>query len=157
MKMKQLKAKVKRIWEKLHTQQDGVVIAPQSFETTVKRMGDRRYKKTWIKALARFQADWLHETCLDAWSLVAYSFNFTPDRWDYEYRHEIFDEFLMHPEGLELVRAGLEQLFSADFKPKEKEKANGFFRLLEQRGTRGGATSISAVLNRRIRGASTTT
>lgn len=74
-----------------------------------------------------------YESCLDSWALIAISFNFTPDHRNYEYRHEIIDEFLMYPDGLEIIRDGLEHLFSADFSPQEREDANGFFALAEER------------------------
>ncbi|NET31357.1 MAG: hypothetical protein F6K19_05065 [Cyanothece sp. SIO1E1] len=37
--------------------------------------------------------------------------NYTPDKWDYELRHQIFEAFLTNPDGLELIKTGLEQLY----------------------------------------------
>lgn len=106
---------------------------PERFDEEMKGFGDRRCKVTWIKALARFEAMLTYKSCLDSWALITISFNFTPDRWDYEYRNEILDEFLMYADGLEIIRDGLEHLFSEDFSAQEREEANGFFRLVAER------------------------
>lgn len=55
-----------------------------------KEFGDLRFKKTWIKALARYEALNAFHNCLDAHSLILHTLNFTEDRWDYEFRHQIF-------------------------------------------------------------------
>lgn len=138
MKLPELKRRVRRSWESLNTWKGSVVAQPGDFEKEIKRFGDRRYKKTWVQALCRFEAMLSYKSCLDSWALLTISFNFTPDRWDYEYRHQILEEFLAYPDGLEIIRDGLEHLFSADFTPREREEANGFFRLVEEReGERG--------------------
>ncbi|HAG81634.1 MAG TPA: hypothetical protein DCL61_10805 [Cyanobacteria bacterium UBA12227] len=80
---------------------------------------------------------------LDAYDLLLYTFNFTPDCWDYEYRHQIFDEFLMLPEALEIIKTGLEQLFSIDFTQEQRESAHGFFELLQEQCERRGIISNS--------------
>ncbi|MEM9008976.1 MAG: hypothetical protein AAGE59_36390 [Cyanobacteria bacterium P01_F01_bin.86] len=133
MKLPELKRRVKKLWESLNTYKDGVVLTAESFDVVTKRFGDRRYKKTWIKALARFEAAFTYETCMESWTLIAITLNFKPGTAVYEYRHEILDEFLTYPDALDLIKHGLEQLFSSDFSPREREDANGFFRLLEER------------------------
>jgi hypothetical protein len=139
MKLPELKRRVREAWEDLNTWKDGVLLQPENFVAEVKRFGDRRYKQTWVKALCRFEAMLSYKSCLDSWTLVTMSFNFTPDRWDYEYRHQILDEFLMYPDGLAIIRDGLEQLVSSDFSPQERENADGFFRLVaERKGDRRG-------------------
>ena len=144
MKLPEIKRRTRKVWDSLNAWKDGVVLQPENFDKDVKSFGDRRYKKTWIQALCRFEAMLSYKSCLDAWALVAISLNFTPDRWDYEYRHQILDEFLMYPDGLELIREGLEQLFSSDFDSQERENVNGFFRLVEEREGRGRGISIPA-------------
>lgn len=132
MKLPELKKKVWALWTKLNSWKGELTSSPESFVAEMKRIGDRRYKQTWITALCRFEAMLSYEACLDSWALLTISFNFTPDRWDYEYRHQILDEFLMYPDGLEIIRTGLEQLYSNDY-AEERENADGFFRLVAER------------------------
>ena len=130
MKLPELKKRVKRTWDILHT---GFTVQPGQFEQEVKAFGDRRYKKTWVAAMCRYEAMFAIESCLDSWMLLTNTFAFKPERWDYEYRHQIFDEFLMYPEALEAIKTGLEDLFSKDFSNQQREQADVFFRLLEER------------------------
>jgi hypothetical protein len=135
MKLLELKQRVREVWESLNTWKDGVIMQPENFDKDVKSFGDRRYKKTWIQALARFKATKIHRSCLDAWTLITISFNYVPSRWDYEYRYEILDEFLRYPNGLELISIGLEQIFASDdFSPQEQKETreNGFLKLVEE-------------------------
>jgi hypothetical protein len=136
MKLPELKKKVWTLWTKLNSWKGELTSSPESFVAEMKGIGDRRYKQTWITALCRFEATMIHRNCLDAWTLIAYSFNYTPERWDYEFRHEILDEFLTYPDGLELIKVGLEQIFaSSDFSPQEQQETteNGFFELVGER------------------------
>lgn len=142
MKLQQLKQKVYEAWEFLSGYR-GSLIQPENFKPEVRGFGDLRRKDTWIKALVRFEALNAAHDCLDASSLILITLNFTPERWDYEYRHQIFDEFLMIPEGLELIKTGLEQLFSTDFTLQEREEANGFFELVS--GTGAGSRAIGSL------------
>ena len=130
MKLPEVKKRVKRTWDLLHT---GFTIQPGQFEQDIKAFGDRRYKKTWVAAMCRYEAMFAIESCLDSWMLLTSTFAFQPERWDYEYRHQIFDEFLMYPEALEAIKTGLEDLFSKDCGHQERKEADGFFRLLEER------------------------
>lgn len=120
MKLNELKQKVYTAWEFLSGYR-GCIIQPENFKLEVRQFGDLRRKDTWIKALARFEALNASHDCLDAYNLILQTFNFTPNRWDYEFRYVIFDEFLMIPGGLELIQLGLEQLLST--LPKEAQKA----------------------------------
>lgn len=133
MKLPELKQRTKRAWEAVNTWKGGVVIQPENFDKEMRSLGDRRRKDTWVKGLCKFKAMLAYKSCLDAWALLTITFNFRPDRWDYEYRHQILDEFLMYPDGLEIIKSGLEDLYSQDFSPKEREEANAFFRLLAER------------------------
>ncbi len=50
MKLLELKKRVRRTWNILHDW-GGVVLQPEQFDQEMKTFGDRRYKKTWVKAL----------------------------------------------------------------------------------------------------------
>lgn len=130
MKLPEVKKRVKRTWDILHT---GFTVQPGQFEQDVKAFGDRRYKKTWVAAMCRYEAMFAIESCLDSWMLLTSTFAFQPERWDYEYRHQIFDEFLMYPEALEAIKTGLEDLFGKDCDHQERKEVDGFFKLLEER------------------------
>lgn len=150
MKMQALKEATYQAWTKVN-RFNGAIIQPENFSVEVKsRFGDRRYKVTWVKALAYFRAQASYDACLDAYMLVLNTFNFTPDRWDYEFRHDILDAFLMFPDGLELIKTGLEQLFSSDFTHKEQAEANGFLRLVEERGRQPGRERLPIGFDRRL-------
>ena len=151
MKLQELKDKVWKAWAFLN-EWGGDLPQPENYVPEIKRFGDRRYKKTWIKALAYFVAANSYENCLDAYMLILHDFNFTPDRWDYEYRHEILDAFLMYSDGFEIIKKGLEQLFSKDFSPQEREEANGFYSLVEEREGGVGAVSFTTRSPRRLPG-----
>lgn len=138
MKLSELKEKVYQAWKDLNTWKGGILMQPENFKPEMKTFGDLRRKDTWIKALARFHATLAYNSCLDAWSLITHTLNFTPDDWDYEYRHLIFEEFLLYPDALDLLKLGLEQLYSADFTPREREEAHGFFELVAEQQTRRG-------------------
>jgi len=129
MKLPELKVRVYESWKSLNTFK-GVLAQPDNFKPEVRSFGDLRRKATWIKALARFQAVNSYKACLDAYGLILNDFNFTPARWDYEFRYEILDEFLMIPDGMDLIRLGLEQLLSSTFTPEEREEAHGFFAMV---------------------------
>lgn len=148
MKLPELKKRVRYTWSILNSWTDGMVLQPENFDKEMKAFGDRRYKKTWIKALCKFEAMFAYESCLDSWSLLTVSFAFRPERWDYEYRHQIFEEFLLYPDALELIKSGLEDLFDKDFDVKERNKADDFFGLLEEREGGHRAIGITAGLAR---------
>lgn len=152
MKLPELKKRVRRTWNILN-EWNGVVLLPEQFDQEMKTFGDRRYKKTWVKALCKFKAMLAIEGCLDSWMLLTSTFDFRPERWDYEYRHQIFEEFLMYPDALELIKSGLEDLFDKDFDIKEREKADDFFGLLEEREEEAGALGFSARLAGQLEGA----
>lgn len=137
MKLSELKQKVYRSWEFLSSFK-GQLLNPGNFKPEVRIFGDLRRKDTWIKALARFEAILAYQSCLDASSLLLYSFNFTPDRWDYEYRHQIFEEFLMYGNALDLINLGLEQLHQYPYTEDDRREAHGFFDLVSEQRRRGG-------------------
>ena len=157
MKLPELKKRVWRVWTRLNSWKGELTSVPERYVEDVRRFGDRRYKQTWVKALARFEAIRTYETCLDGWALIAINFNFTPTHRNYEFRHEIIDEFLMYPDGLEMIRDGLEQLFSSDFSHQERENVHGFYSLVEERERQHRGIGISVGPVATIAGASAAT
>mgnify|MGYP001794700515 CR=1 FL=1 len=154
MKLPELKERVGYAWDILN-KWDGVVLQPENFAKEIKAFGDRRYKKTWVKALCKFEAMLAYAGCLDSWMLLTSTFAFRPERWDYEYRHQIFDEFLMYPEAVEIIKTGLEDIFHKDFDVQERDKADGFLRLLEEREGAAGTLGFSARSTEQFAGART--
>lgn len=153
MKLRELKQRVFESWEFLSGYR-GCVVLPENFKPEVKaEFGDLRYKETWIKALARYEAlNALHD-CLDAHYLVLHTLNFTEDRWDYEFRHRIFDEFLMIPQALPLLKLGLEQLVSSSFSDHDRREAHGFLELVAEK--QGGDRRLPDELTWRLPAAHT--
>ena len=136
MKMQVLKKRAWETWVKLNSFKGELTSTVDAYVKEIKAFGDRRYKKTWVKALARLRAIYHYQSTLDAWALIVNGFNFTPERWDYEIRNEILDEFLMYEDGLDIIRCGLEQIFaSSEFSAEEQRetRCNGFFELLAGR------------------------
>lgn len=147
MKLHELKQRVYEAWEFLNGYRGCVVLA-ENFKPDVRQeFGDLRYKETWVKALARYEALNAFHDCLDANYLVLHTFNFTEDRWDYEFRYRIFDEFLMIPDALDLLKLGLEQLVSNSFTDHDRRQAHGFLELVAgQQGRRGLSAQLTGQL-----------
>lgn len=142
MKLPELKHRTEEAWKDLHEAYGALATGACKDEVRA-NFGDLRRRDTWIRALASFEARFHHAACLDAWSLITHSFNLTPDRWDYEIRHEFFEAFLQLPDGLELLKMGLEQLF-ANFTAEERE-CNGFLELVAEQRERRGFDAIGLV------------
>ena len=136
MNLAELKEETLDTWEAISGWR-GDVLQPSAFLPEVATYGDLGDKQTWVKAFANFEAILFHSSCLDAWSLIVNDFNFTPDRSDYEYRHEILEAFLQYKDGLDLINLGLEQLVGPDFTAQEREQAHGFYRLVQEQCERG--------------------
>ncbi|MBT9317731.1 hypothetical protein [Leptothoe spongobia] len=154
MKLPELKEKVRYTWDILN-EWDGAILQPENFAKEMKTFGDRRYKKTWVNALCKFEAMLAYASCLDSWMLLTSTFAFRPERWDYEYRHQIFNEFLMYPKAVEIIKTGLEDIFHKDFDVQEREKADEFFRLLEEREGSAGAIGFSTRFTEQFAGSRT--
>jgi hypothetical protein len=138
MKLAQLKRQVYNCWENLSTF-NGAIAQPDNFKAEVRAFGDLRRQSTWESAYCSFWAKNLG----DCWGCPAYEFiitffNFQPEQWNYYLRHQIFDEFLAIPGSIEVIKTGLEQLFSEDFTPQEREEVNVFFRWVEEQSARRG-------------------
>ena len=143
MKLAELKQRAYEQWEK-HCRFNRAVIQTNLFKDEIRsQFGDLRRRSTWENALCRYRALNAEIGLLDAFTLITQVFNFRPGRWDYPYRHQIFEEFLTLPNGLELLRTGLEQIFSNDVMPTERNQANGFFELV-QAAARGKCRGVTA-------------
>lgn len=134
MKLPELKQRTEEAWKDLHEAKGAIAVRSLKDEVRA-TFGDLRRRDTWVRALATFEAQFHHAACLDAWSLILHSFNVTPDRWDYEIRHEFFEAFLQLPDGLELIKMGLEQLL-INFEAEERQ-CDGFFELVAEQQERG--------------------
>lgn len=142
MKLNELKAQVYDLWQGYITYYRGAVVQPQQFKTDIrKEFGDLRRKRTWEQAFCRYSALHSRVGLLDADRLIRLDFNFTPDREDYPYRHGIFDEWMSLPEGLEMIKTGLEVLFR-DYTSEEREEVDGFLRLVKEQRAAGKLTGV---------------
>ncbi|MBP0017995.1 MAG: hypothetical protein J7647_10610 [Cyanobacteria bacterium SBLK] len=137
MNFAELKKETYEMWECVSTFK-GAVVQPEYFKGEVKTFGDLRCKETWKKAYCSFYAKMIRSSILDAYNLILYQFNPSPDDWDYELRYRIFEEFLTFPDGLDFIKLGLEQLFSSDFTRQDREEARGFFLMVQEESARGG-------------------
>jgi|GEM_PF-1773732 len=134
MKLTDLKANVQYLWANYTRLYGKAMIQAETFKPEIhQEFGDLRRRDTWEKAYWRYRALNSQIGLLDAHRLILSDFNFTPDRDDYEYRHQIFDEWLSLPDGLDLIKLGLEQVLSVDFTQQERAEAYGFFELVQER------------------------
>lgn len=143
MKLAELKEEVRSTWESLESWK-GQVLQPENFLPEMQKYGDLRRKATWEKALIQLYPALFHRSCLDASFLITNVFNFTPGKAFYEYRHELFEAFLMYPDSLELIKMGLEEIYSYTPEQQERANADGFYRLVQEQCER--ATRLPAGL-----------
>jgi hypothetical protein len=108
MLLEELKTKTQKEWQDYLWFQEAL-IQPELFESEISHFGDLTLPETWVQALCRFRAYNCQFGLIDAHRLITHDFNFTPDRWDYEFRFQILEEFCQLPDGLDLIRMGLEQ------------------------------------------------
>lgn len=144
MKMQQLKDATYRAWENL-SRFNGAVVQPETFKPEMRRWGDLRYKATWRRAYANYAARNIHDSCLDAYELITIQFNTKPGQFEYELRHEIFEAFIELPDGLDMLRDGLEQLFGQDLTQSERDEAYGIFELVQGQARRLGRDTVRSV------------
>jgi hypothetical protein len=144
MKFAELKARVYECWEDLSVF-NGAIVQPENFRSEVREFGDLRYKETWKKAYCSFVARNMFDANSDNRSLVRVEFNFYPHRWDWELRHQIIDEFLSLPDGLECIIDGLEDIFRHPLDREEKEIANGVFELVKKQCRGNGRISVGSI------------
>lgn len=147
MKTQDLKKQVYEAWKDLSVF-NGAVVQAENFKPEVRQIGDLRYKRTWEAAYCRFSARNMVDSCLDAFTLITIQFN--PDWWEPELLHllpQCLDEFLALPEGLDLIKLGLEQLLGDYTTTQDKESAHEFFEMARQQSRRfGGDTARLAQL-----------
>ncbi|MEP1079483.1 hypothetical protein NDI52_29170 [Leptolyngbya sp. PL-A3] len=135
MQVVALKIQVYRLWKNYLTYYESVLVLPDQFKVDIrKEFGDLRRHSTWEKAFCRYSALHSRIGLLDADRLIRIDFNFTPDRNDYIYRHQIFDEWLSLPEGPDLIKTGLE-ILSRKYTQEPREKLSGFLKLIQERQT----------------------
>ncbi|MEA5464912.1 hypothetical protein [Leptothoe sp. PORK10 BA2] len=140
MKIYELKKRVERLWTSLHSWKGELTSPPDEFGMDIKKQfGDRRYKKTWILALARYEAQKSYDTLLDSSLLITHYLNFKPTQPLYEYRFEILDAFLEYKNGLDLILQGIRTLFRDGCAHEEKESIDALLGLLETRKALPGA------------------
>lgn len=138
MKLPDLKEEVRLTWESLEDDGSGGIPRPENFLPDMRKYGDLRKKKTWEKAFIQLYPAVFHRCAgLEAYWYITDFFNFTPGKPFYEYRHELFESFLQYPDGLDIIKLGLEQLHSHTAEQQERVKADGFFRLVQERVERG--------------------
>lgn len=137
LRLKELKAKVYSIWEQVHTSQ-GALIQTQNFKSEMQSFGDLRCKQTWEKALAVFTAQVYWATNLDNTTLIKVMFNFQPQKWNYPYRYQIFEEFIAIPGAFDALEDGLEQIFGYYEPTVAKEKSRAFLELVQGESTASG-------------------
>lgn len=149
MKLQELKAQTRELWNYSHKSHGAIAIAAD-FKPEMRHFGDLRYKKTWQRAYCHFYARQIHDCCLDAFT-VPLSLSLPEDDWRYPYRETIFDEFMKLPGGLELLREGLEQLFiDPDYcTPEERKDGYGVLGLVQGRDN-GGVRCFSDEFIRRL-------
>lgn len=134
MKIYQLKEHVLSQWKSLHSWCGQLTSPIEQFGLDIrKQFGDRRYKVTWIRALAYYQAQRIYESCIDSTLLITHTLNFRPQDRLYAYRNEILDAFLQYEDSLELIKQGLENLYFDGGTAQDTESAHGILKLLETR------------------------
>lgn len=139
MKLVELKQEVYELWERLSSY-NGALIQPENFKPEVRYYGDLRRKTTWQRAYAAFLAQNIWDAGISEHNLIVVQLNFTPDRWDYELRHQVLEQFLAIPGGLEFIIRGLEEIFGSASK-EDKECA---YELLAMVSEQSGGTRSSA-------------
>ena len=135
MKLAELKQEVYECWTRLSTYRDALV-QPENFQSEVRNCGDLRYKKTWQKAYASFYAKIAWESGITEYTAIAHVFNFTSERWDYELRYEIIEQFFSIPGAWEFIVRGLEEIYYQG-NGEDQECANEFLALAEAKQGRG--------------------
>lgn len=143
MKIYELKDLVLKKWTSLHSWRGDLTSPVDQFGKDIRRQfGDRRYKATWVKALAYFQAQRIYESCIDSTLLITHTLNFKPSDQLFEYRFEILDAFLQYEDGLALIKQGLELLYADGFTAPTEEPSYGILRLLVERERRAGTLNL---------------
>lgn len=141
--MQDLKDAAYGCWKLLHVGHSAVP-QPELFKPEVRRLGDLRFKATWEKAYCYFKARALEMCCLNAYELITVQFNlrFTENDPKAYLLPQALDEFLGMPEGLELIKTGLEQIFGPGSTTQDREDAKPFFEMVAGEPITGGRITI---------------
>ncbi|NJN31442.1 MAG: hypothetical protein HC824_14210 [Synechococcales cyanobacterium RM1_1_8] len=136
MKLPDLKQHVQDAWQDL-AEFNGAVLQERNFKPEIRSFGDLRYKTTWQKAYASFAARSAWFGGITEHTAICHVLNFIPDRWDYDLRHLILDEFLALPGAQDFLIRGLEQIYTGH-SSTDQERAHEFLEVVSQqpRGTR---------------------
>lgn len=138
MKLQELKSATHYQWRNLY-RRESALVRDGDFQAEIRQnFGDLRCRETWEAALCHFLARSIHDCRLDGSTIVIGLCPQEGDRY-YPYRERIFDEFLTHPDSLELLRNGLEQIFGeSDYcTEEERNDAKGVFELVQGQSARG--------------------
>jgi hypothetical protein len=141
MKLAELKQHTYDAWESLSSYNNALV-QPENFKPEVRAFGDLRRKMTWQKAYAAFVARNIFDANTDNRSLITVQLHYTPERWDWDLRDQILDQFLAIPGGMDCIINGLEQILRYPLDKEEQDIAYGVFELVQ--GQPGGAGRIAA-------------
>lgn len=144
MKLSELKQETYEAWERLSSYHSALV-QPEHFKPDVKVYGDLRYKATWQKAYAAFVARNIFDANTDNRSLITIQLHYTPERWDWDLRHQILDQFLAIPGGLDCIINGLEQILRYPIDQEEQDIAYGVFELVQEQSGGAGHIAVGSV------------
>jgi hypothetical protein len=156
MNLNELKQESYSAWEYLH-QQKRSVIQPEAFKSEVRTFGNLRYKATWRKAFAAFQAQTHWHSGITEHTAIVYVFGDSSSEWDSDLRRLMLEYFLMIPGAVEFISRGLEQIYSSNDK-EDRECANELLQMVsrESEGSRtyafGGAKLYADGFVRRLTG-----
>lgn len=153
MQLKQLKSVVYEIWQLIH-KANRAVVQTEQFKPEMKTYGDLRRKATWEKALAVLWANAMFDTNSDNYTLVSVMLNPKPGGWEYEYRHQIFEQLLAIPGAIECIKNGLEQVYNYHDNPSDaEEECRAIFELVQgatATAVRAGAAELRLGVQRQL-------
>lgn len=143
-----LRASAYGSWEIMHFERNACIHGPfqhDTDESTAKRLpytnsyfkseirkqfGDLRLRTTWEKAAIHYSALSLGTTyCLEPYQILCCAL--IPDYLGYDavferYQSEIFDRLMEIPQFIEMIKAGLEQIYREDELVKERQQIEQF-------------------------------
>lgn len=135
MQLEELKAHTYECWKDL-SDFNGALIQSENFETEVQQFGNLADSKTWQQAYAAFWARNIFDANSDNRTLITTFLNYTPDKWDYELRHQVLEQFLAIPGAMDCIQNGLEQILGNPIDTQEETIAHGVFELVSRTARR---------------------
>lgn len=109
MKLQELKEETLGWWRHI-TEMRSFEPIVADFKTDVRKFGDLRYKSTWIKAHGAYFVEGVMQS-MEGWNGIRDCL-WCDHPSTKEYFDDILEAFLQHPDGLEFLRTGLEQLYA---------------------------------------------